>query len=181
MVVSHVPKHVPEVSFQTRLVSHTRPSVARPLRPSSTPNKITRLLRDGISNRAQMRSRYNRKNTRIDHPQIIRPIDGQIRVNHTSKMQRHHRTGARIVILRPHAVLQDRIQIVRARVSGDRAIARHQLLDRRCIKNALVELHGCDHELAVEGVDEPAGVDHGGLEGVRGRDMDGAAGEGMLG
>lgn len=67
----------------------------RPVQPSSSSlNQIGRFLRDGVSHSLEMRARDQGKYTGIHDPQILRPIDQQVRIDNTTVLTRHHGRGA---------------------------------------------------------------------------------------
>lgn len=66
--------------------------------------------------------------------------------------QRHHRARATVVVFGRDTRIQGSAQFRGGGILRDARVAGLQLLDGGCVEDALVELHGENHDGAVEGV-----------------------------
>lgn len=102
-----------------------------------------------------MCSWHHREDAGIHDPEVVRSVHDQVRVDDATQIQGQHGRGARVVVFGSYASLQDGTQFIRGRILGNVDIRRLQGLDRGGVENALIELHGKNHDVVIQRIDQP--------------------------
>lgn len=147
-----------------------------------SPDKLRRSLRNSIHRRHGIRCRHEREYTGIDDSQVTGPINPQIAINHTPLLPRGH-DGCPAEMMRRHDPCPQRLLhhtlILRLR-AGTRRGAKN-LLQWKAGWKGVKGLEVLCHEWEIQGVRQIVWVDNGLVSGLGGREVDGAAGEGVGG
>jgi hypothetical protein len=143
-------------------------------------DQIGGLLGNGVGDGLEMRGRHGGEDAGVDDAEVGSAVDAEVGGDDAAEASRHHGARAGIVVLGLQVGGEVRGEDGGGGMVRETGVGGLEDGEGGGVDEALVELHGGEHDGRVERVGEPAGVDERGDEGVGRGEGDSAAGQRVL-